>query len=287
MAGLAAHLPREYIVPRTIAAGCDMFLFTKNLEEDISFMEKGYRDGVITKQRLDEAVTRILALKASLGLADGARVPSLDEAQGVVGNATYKAWSDECADRAITLVKEEKGIFPITPERFRRVLFCPLDNKGNTAKDGTPNARLRKAFEDAGFEVTEFVPQNVTEGNMASVTEMAEKYDLIVYSAMIRARYQPVGRIVWSDPQGANIPTLCHTIPTVFISLESPYHLADVPQVRTYINCYSNTQNTVDALMEKLAGKSEFCGVSPVDAFCGKWDARVSFGPRCSALDKK
>ena len=287
MAGLAAHLPREYIVPRTIAAGCDMFLFTKNLEEDISFMEKGYRDGVITKQRLEEAVTRILALKASLGLADGARVPSLDEAWGVVGNATYKAWSDECADRAITLVKEEKGIFPITPERFRRVLFCPLDNKGNTAKDGTPNARLRKAFEDAGFEVTEFVPQNVTEGNMASVTEMAEKYDLIVYSAMIRARYQPVGRIVWSDPQGANIPTLCHTIPTVFISLESPYHLADVPQVRTYINCYSNTQNTVDALMEKLAGKSEFCGVSPVDAFCGKWDARVSFGPRCSALDKK
>ena len=26
-------------------------------------------------------------------------------------------------------------------------------------------------------------------------------------------------------------------------------------------------------------GKSEFTGVSPVDAFCGKWDAAVRFGP--------
>ncbi len=290
MAGLAAHLPREYIVPRTIAAGCDMFLFTKNLEEDISFMEKGYREGVFSKERLDEAVTRILALKASLGLdkkqKDGTLVPKAEKLD-IVGSAKHKTWSDECADRAITLVKEEKGIFPITPERFKRVLFCPLDNKGNTADDGTPNARLRKAFEDKGFEVSVFVPQNVTEGNMASVSEMAEKYDLIVYSAMIRARYQPVGRIVWSDPQGANIPTLCHTIPTVFISLESPYHLADVPQVRTYINCYSSAQNVIDALMRKLEGKSEFVGASPVDAFCGKWDARVSFGPECEALKNK
>jgi len=285
MAGLAAHLPREYMVPRTIAAGCDMFLFTKNLEEDISFMEKGYREGVFSRKRLDEAVTRILALKASLGLSNE-KENSFDDLS-VVGCDTHKAWSDECASRAITLVKEEKGVFPITPERFKRVLFCPLDNKGNTAEDGTPNAKLRKALEERGFALTVFTPQNVTEGNMASVSEMAEKYDIIIYSAMIRARYQPVGRIEWSSPQGANIPTLCHTIPTVFISLESPYHLADVPQVRTYINCYSSAQNVIDALMEKLEGKSEFEGVSPVDAFCGKWDARVSFGPECEALKNK
>jgi beta-N-acetylhexosaminidase len=290
MAGLAAHLPRECMVPRTIAAGCDMFLFTKNLEEDIYFMEKGYRDGVFSQERLDEAVTRILALKASLGLAEkqknGTLVPD-KSALSVIGNPTYKAWSDECADRAITLVKEEKGIFPITPDRFKRVLFYPLDKNGNTAEDGSPNARLCKALKGRGFEITIFKAQNVTEGNMPSVSEMADKYDLIIYSAMIRARYQPVGRIEWSDPQGANIPTLCHTIPTVFISLESPYHLADVPQVRTYINCYSNAQNVIDALMDKLEGKSEFTGVSPVDAFCGKWDARVCFGPECEALKNK
>ena len=70
-------------------------------------------------------------------------------------------------------------------------------------------------------------------------------------------------------------------------SLESPYHLADVPQVRTYINCYSNAQNVIDALMRKLEGKSGFTGVSPVDAFCGKWEAKVSFGGECEALKNK
>ena len=135
-------------------------------------------------------------------------------------------------------------------------------------------------MENAGFKVTLFEPQNVTEGNMTSVSELTKRYDMIIYSAMVRARYQPVARIDWSTPQGANIPTLCHTIPTVFVSLENPYHLVDVPHVRTYINCYNGTQAVIDALMEKLMGKSEFTGVSPVDAFCGKWDAAVSFGPK-------
>lgn len=112
MAGLAAHLSREQMVPMTIAAGCDMFLFTKNLEEDIFFMEEGYRKGIISEERLDEAVTRILALKASLGLqrkrSAGTLVPTAEEAEKKLGNPVYREWSRECADRSITLVKEQK-----------------------------------------------------------------------------------------------------------------------------------------------------------------------------------
>ena len=284
MAGIALAMPRENMVPMTIAAGCDMFLFTKNLEEDIAFMEQGYKNGIITKERLDDAVLRILAMKAALGLSEkkknGGLYPNADRLTAAIRDPKYKQWEKECADRAITLVKEEKGIFPITPKRFPRVLFCPLDKNGNNANEKTANGKLKAAFENAGFEVTVFEAQNVTEGNMTSVDEMREKYDLIVYSAMVRARYQPVARIDWSSPQGANIPTLCHTIPTVFISLESPYHLVDVPQVRTYINCYNGTQSVIESLMEKLMGRSQFEGISPVDAFCGKWDAAVSFGPK-------
>ena len=291
MAGLATHLPRETLVPLTIAAGCDMFLFTKNLEEDIAFMEKGYRNGVFDDARLDEAVTRILALKASLGLPEkqkaGTLVPSFDEIKSSLKNPTYKEWSVECARRAITLVKEEKGIFPITPARFPRVLFCPLDLDGNNANEKTANGNFKAALEKNGFEVTVFEPLKVTEGAMASVDEMVKKYDIIIYSAAVKNNYQPDVRINWSKPQGANIPTLCHTIPTVFVSLANPYHLVDVPHVRTFINCYNNSSAVISALMDKLMGKDEFTGVSPVDAFCGKWDARVSFGPECEGLKNK
>ena len=284
MAGIALAMPREVMVPMTIAAGCDMFLFTKNLEEDIAFMERGYENGIITKERLNDAVVRILAMKAALGLpekqANGDLCPTVESLQKALKEPAYRQWERECAGRAITLVKEEKGLLPITPKRFPRILFCPLDKNGNNADYNTANGKLRAALERAGFDVTVFEPKNVTEGNMTSVDEMVAAYDLIVYSAMVRARYQPVARIDWSSPQGANIPTLCHTIPTVFISLESPYHLVDVPHVRTYINCYNGTQSVIDALIEKLMGNSRFEGVSPVDAFCGKWDAKVSFGPK-------
>lgn len=284
MVGISVALPREQLVPMTIAAGCDMFLFTRNLEEDFAFMEAGYRRGVFSPERLDEAVTRILAMKAALGLPEKREknkpVSDLAAAKAVIGNRIFRQWERECADRAITLVKEEKGIFPITPERFPRVLFCPLDKNGNNADEKSANGKLFAAFRTAGFEVTVFEAKKVTEGYLPSVNEIAAQYDLIVYSAMIRARYQPVARISWSDPQGANIPIYCHTVPTVFISLENPYHLVDVPQVRTYINCYSGSDAVIESLMEKLAGRSPFTGISPVDPFCGKWDAKVSFGPR-------
>ena len=114
MAGIASLMPREKMVPLTIAAGCDMFLFTKSLEEDLSYMERGYENGVITPERLDEAVTRILALKAALRLHEkqknGTLVPKTEDAKRIIGQKKFMEWSRECADKAITLVKEEKEI---------------------------------------------------------------------------------------------------------------------------------------------------------------------------------
>ena len=58
--------------------------------------------------------------------------------------------------------------------------------------------------------------------------------------------------------------------PVIFISLANPYHLVDVPMVKTYINAYSNSEYVIKSVVEKLMGRSEFVGKSPVDAFCGK-----------------
>ena len=62
---------------------------------------------------------------------------------------------------------------------------------------------------------------------------------------------------------------------SVFVSFANPYLLQDVPRVGTYINAYSCHDSTIRAVVAKLLGKSEFRGVSPVDAFCGLPDARL------------
>ena len=55
----------------------------------------------------------------------------------------------------------------------------------------------------------------------------------------------------------------------------NPYHLQDVPMIHTYINGYCHSPYVIDAVVEKIMGRSEFKGISPVDPFCGLWDTRL------------
>ena len=101
-------------------------------------------------------------------------------------------------------------------------------------------------------------------------------YDLILYVANLSTKSnQTVVRIEWKQPMGADCGHYINDVPTVFVSLENPYHLLDFPLVKTYINCYSNNDHCIHQLVEKLTGRSAFKGKSPVDAFCGKWDAHL------------
>ncbi len=82
-------------------------------------------------------------------------------------------------------------------------------------------------------------------------------------------------RVQWPLSKGTpDIPFYVHEVPTIFVSVECPFHLADVPQVKTYINAYDDKEFTMKALVDKMVGKSEFKGIDPVDAFCGLADTR-------------
>lgn len=282
MAGFTIPLPREQAVPQSIAAGCDMFLFSRNLDEDWGYMKKGIENGVVTEERLNEALTKILALKAALKLhtkqADGTLIPDPVEAKKVLGNSTHKAWAAECADKGITLVKEEKGVLPISPDKFKRVLFYDISSGESAFGGGNSQApeHFKEMLIKEGFEVDHFNPAAGMEGMMRSFTSITENYDLIIYLANLRTRSnQTMVRIEWASPMGANVPIYMSQVPTIFISIENPYHLLDAPRVRTFINAYHSTDVVLEALIEKLMGRSEFKGVSPVDPFCGMWDTHL------------
>jgi beta-N-acetylhexosaminidase len=76
-------------------------------------------------------------------------------------------------------------------------------------------------------------------------------------------------------PMGIDVPKYVSEIPTAFISVDNPYHLQDVPRVKTFINGYTSNEHVVDAIVDKLLGKSPFTGINPVDPFCGLWDAHL------------
>jgi beta-N-acetylhexosaminidase len=279
MAGFTMAMPRERAVPYSIAAGCDMFLFSINLQEDYEFMLKGARSGIISAERLDEAVTRILALKAALNLDKPQEELSAEKAVKVIGCQEHLDWAKECADKAVTLVKEQEGVLPVTTDKYKKILYYPIEAIDGIGVYGVREGAcqmIKKKLEEQGFSVTEFVPRPEFEGKARASKEVIEQYDLIIYIANLATKSnQTIVRIEWQQPMGANCPHYINDIPTVFISIENPYHLLDVPRVKTYINTYCSNDSTIEALLEKLAGKSEFKGKSPVDPFCGRWDTRL------------
>lgn len=279
MVGMMIPMARRKAVPQIIAAGCDMFLFARNLEEDYGYMMAGVEEGVITPERLDEAVTRILATKAAIGLhtqqAQHTLVPP-SSGLDVIGNDEHLEWARECADQAVTLVKSD-GTIPIAPQAGKKLLLHVLgDEEGNFALSSGNSGYFKERLEAEGFEVDIFAPEQGMELFLGRFDEVEESYSHIVYFAALATKSnQSTIRIEWAPPIGANAPKFVASVPTIFISLENPYHLLDVPRVKTFINAYTNTRENVDAIVDKLVGRSEFTGVSPVDPFCGKWDTRL------------
>ena len=276
MVGFLCAMDREKSVPYCIEAGCDMILFNKDYDEDIRFMKKGYEEGILSEKRLDEAITRILAMKAALRLhekrANGTLVPDKKNLP-VIGSDEHVAWAKECADKSVTLVKDTQALLPISPKKHKRVLY---EIMGGCASEKRVEETFVKLMEAEGFEMIPYVKEEFDFNKpikFESVTEFRNKYDLVIYLGNVEnASNKTTARLNWHTIFGAgnNIPWFVEVVPTMFISLQIPYHLLDVPMIKTYINAYSNHDYVIESVVEKILGKSEFKGVSPVDPFCGK-----------------
>lgn len=279
MAGFDVAMPRDKAVPYSIAAGCDMFLFSKNLDEDYGFMKKGIEDGIITEERLDEAVSRILALKASLNLHEKNNIPNTETAEKVLGCAAHKKVAERVADESIALVKNKQAILPLDKTKIKNILIYDIESGDNAigyARSSGVYERIEPILKKEGFNVERFVPNTGKEGKTARYEDTVKKYDLILYLCNLATKSnQTTVRIEWLNPMGVNVPRFVKSVPTIFVSTENPYHLLDVPMVKTYINTYGLNDFTIPRLVDKLLGRSEFKAKEPVDAFCGKWDTRL------------
>ncbi len=274
MVGFCSAMERKKSVPLAIENGCDMFLFNKNIDEDYMYMEEGIKSGLLSQERFEDAVKRILAVKAALKLNQKEKLHpqfSEKEALNILSSADHIQKAEKCADLGITLVKNKQKILPLNPVKHKRVL---LEILGDFESNGRVKNTFIQELSACGFEVTVYQKEGF-EVLEDSVENFKSKYDLVLYAANIEtASNRTTARINWHTMFGLgnNIPWMVEEVPVIFISLGNPYHLLDVPMVKTYINCYCNSDFVIKAVIKKLLGKSEFKGLSPVDAFCGRKD---------------
>ena len=304
MVAMTNRMKRADMLPAAINAGCDMFLFFNDPEEDFNTMLQAYQTGIISKERMEEALTRILGLKAAKGMHRKS-VEELtatdEELAAALNNPEFKAVAPAVSKDCLTLVKyKDEGVLPLNPEKTKRIMIVlvkgpqnplmamAMKAMGMNGPKQTPAEKLRDRLIAKGFdahiyvspvdlmmkkmEAGEKISLNMYFAGKNSISDFVAGQDLVI-SLFDVANGHPVFGI---SKGGGEIPWYVHELPVVGISVNKPTVLADVPMLRTYINAYDSNDDTMDALVEALvSGPEAFKGTDPIDSFCGMWDTHM------------
>ena len=304
MVGMTNRMKRVDMLPAAINAGCDMFLFFNDPQEDFDTMLNAYKTGIISEERIQEALKRILGLKAAKGMHKMAKEElcgSDEELKEALSNPEFKTYAPAISKDALTLVKyKDEGVLPVTPEKYKRIMLVNIKGAdtpmaklmaiamGGGAGKKRPVDKFCDKLNEKGFEA--FVYESPLD-KMVKQVEAGGKMDLNLYFAGKNAISDFVAGqdlvISFFDVSGGHptfglskgggeIPWYVHELPVIGVSVNKPTMLADAPMLRTYINAYDSNEDTLDALVEALMeGKEAFKGIDPIDAYCGMFDTHM------------
>ncbi len=301
MTGFGSFGKRKDLVPLSIAAGCDMFLFNRNINEDYAFMMEGYKNGIITDERLEDALTRILALKAAMNLPQ----KSLDELVPKVfinkTKALHKEWSAKLADESVTLVRDDQNVLPLSPSSIKKVGVIFNGNDSGMAalfknvpgfkgflirslmglsnrfgeKKYSPTESFVNCLKAEGFDAFEYSFGDifkVLKDLNKPLKAWTDQFDLIIFLTKWETLSNQTSLQMQYKAIGFDAPWFVQEIPTILVSISNPYQGFDVPMIKTVINGYSPKDDVYEAIVKKLVGKSAFKGTSPVDLNFNEFD---------------
>jgi len=304
MVGMTNRMKRKDMLPAAINAGCDMFLFFNDPDEDFATMLNAYKTGIISEARMVEALTRILGLKAAKGMHKKS-VEELtatdDELASALQNAEFKSVAPAISRDALTLVKyKDEGVLPMTPEKYKRIMLVNIKGAetpmgklaamamGGGAGQKRPVDRLCEKLNAKGFDAFVYespldkMMKQIAAGEKPSlnlyfagknaISEFVSGQDLVISFFDVGGGHPTFGL----SKGGGEIPWYVHELPVIGISVNKPTMLADAPMLRTYINTYDSQEHTLDALVDALMeGEEAFKGQDPIDAYCGMFDTHM------------
>ena len=268
MGGLGAYSSRDEHLAELIANGCDVILFSDDPDADFARIRKALAEGTLPQARFEDALRRILGLKARLGLHKPHRIPDLDHARANLATPQSLKAAAEATARVPTLVKDTQKLLPLDPARHKRVLVY----SGGIVQPLAPAPfafSVPDLLRAEGFDVTVFERGSDLEPtDFDVVLYLFGDETLLTRSSIFIDWMKLTGRL-----HGA-MSRPWHDVPTLMISFGYPYLLYDAPRVPTYINAYGTYEGMQKAVVEAILGRAPFAGTNPVDPFCGLEDAR-------------
>ncbi len=167
----------------SINAGVDMVMTPFEYKDFMTNMQKALASNDITKERLDDAVRRILTVKFKAGLFD--RPQAIREGLSIIGSDEHHKLARETVRKSQVLLKNEKSLLPLSKTLDKIIVAgSSADNLGRQAggwttewqgidgNNGVVGTTILEAIKNAVSEDTEI--EYSEQGNFSSGNNLAD-----------------------------------------------------------------------------------------------------------------
>jgi len=262
MSGLTLYFTQEEASVRALEAGADLLLKPADPDASLRGVRDAVKSGRLTEQRLEQSARKVLAAKYDLGLVQQ-RLTPLDEIDRVVAGKQAVALSEEIAEHAITLVRNDAKLLPMQITPAKRIFNLAITN-------GDDRLWIAQTFVGtmarAGVKIETIVlDDRSADAEVKKALDYAGKADIVIVSMYGRVRTGQARSVALPEPGMKALNELIdRTAPLIGISFGNPYLLLSVPKLQTYLVAYGDMPSLQEAAAEGLAGKIEITGRLPI-----------------------
>lgn len=244
MNAVAKKFPAGELDLRAFKAGNDIMLFSQDVPNGKALIKAALEKGEISENRLAESVKKILKTKYLLGLQNLKSINS-ENINEDLNNASHAELSEKLYSNAITLLKDEKNLLPLSCSET--YYYLPLEE-----------APFQTFVENLNLGTT------VKLISKSEISQIPENSTVIVgFHKDNSTAYKPYKISQESKDILAELSKKQNVILDVF---GSPYALKDVDisKISTVLVNYENNDLSMKASAKALLGKTKISGKLPV-----------------------
>lgn len=256
MSGLIVAVPDEKErAVQGIQAGLDIILHTGDISQFFIGIQEAVANNEITEARIDESVLRILTAKSRAGLPERATVdPALWPT--VLQHPDHLAVVREVCEKSFTQYRALSGPDQLDPtDNVILYLMAPNRTIFYNFSTSTFSAEMQSRFPNLTVVSVPTSPSNATISGY--LTQASTKDHAIVVSP-------DFNKLTGSQQISFVNQLTAGSVPVTYISLGSPYHLNQVPDVDAFYCGYTTVPDMQTVAVEVLAGELAANGVPPV-----------------------
>jgi beta-N-acetylhexosaminidase len=255
MGGIAKGFGSGEAAVRAVEAGADALIMPSDPEAAVNALVAAVRQGRLTQQRIEQSVLRLLAAKELVGLSKLRRLDPERIAEDVNAPESNQR-AQEIADRAVTLVKNDAGLVPLSAPA--KTCFLTLIEGRSSTQGVAFAAEVRRRVQ--GAPVMTVDASMLPDDTLAAVSSC----DTLVAAAFASvAAYR--GNLALGGNHNKLLDALIATgKPVVLVALGNPYLVRNFPDVRAYLTTYSTVPPSEVAAVKALFGEIPIRGHLPV-----------------------